>query len=155
MATFHDDVRLPQTSSLISRPFDWPWFGEFLVISPRHMDEGVIEGGIDVGNTSEPVGLDWRKSNLHWEIYGGLDIIGNLESKPPWKSWMYNLPAGITNSWRNWLSSTSNLWDALSFKGRAKGPKTISPSRTCGLGKNQPRSGGAMEPPGPWMPWML
>jgi hypothetical protein len=42
------------------------------------MDEGVIEGGIDVGNTSEPVGLDWRKSNLNWEIYGGLDIIGHL-----------------------------------------------------------------------------
>lgn len=48
---------------------------------------------------------------------------------------MYNLPAGITNSWRILLSSTSNRGgDAVSFKGRAKGPKTISPSRTCGLG---------------------
>ena len=33
---------------------------------------------------------------------------------------MYNLPSGITNSWRILLSSTSNLGDALSFKGRKR-----------------------------------
>lgn len=78
--TFHDDVKdylkpLPWFPVLLTGP-DLVNFS--LVISPRHMDEGVIEGGIDVGNASEPVGLDWRKSNLNWEIYGGLDIIGNL-----------------------------------------------------------------------------